>query len=160
MIGSWAAAFAFAAPAALQAQTPRVSQTLAVPVASIGACTAATTKPAFLVGATGLLGARLVIAADQPSQRREVALFVDRRGQPVEYDEANYGPTVTGGAGEDVIWAKDGSASVRAYRLRHTAVAGAGMRHVRAELSASDLKDVQSMIAWMSARCGALLRTG
>jgi len=157
--GRLATALALFSPTALHGQAPRASQTLAIPVASIGSCTAATAKPAFLIGASGLRGATIVIAADQPSRRREVSLFVDRGGKPAEYDEANYGPTVSGGAGQDVIWAKDASATVRSYRLRHLTAPGAAIHHERVKLSAADRKDVQSMIAWMTARCDVLLRS-
>jgi hypothetical protein len=141
----------------LHAQAQKPTQTLAIPVASIGACSTTMANPAFLSGAAAIRGVRIVVAADEPALRREIALFINVRGEPVEYDETNYGPMVAGGTGEEVVWAKDGYATVRSFMLQHTQAAAGSVRHNRVKLTASDEKNVQSMIGWIRTRCGALL---
>ena len=144
-------ALLFFAPVLLHAQA------LTIPVASIGECTASPNTPTFLTKTAGLRGAHVVIAADQPERRREIALFVDQRGQPVDYAEMSYGPMLSGAAAEDIVWAKDSSGTVRTFRLRHTREPAGVIHHERLELSATDQKGVQSMIAWMRTRCRGVL---
>ena len=154
-------------PTATGAQERATSQTLVVPTVAIGRCSAAAALPAFRGNATGLRGVRLVVDADHASRRRELALFLNALGQPVEYDEQNYGPTLNAGAAEEVVWATDGAGVVQAFRLKHTRLAptvehtsdrarSAGLRHERFLLSASELAKVHAMIAWMRAQCATI----